>query len=141
MLGATLDVQAYLQRLETELRRINVAEMQRWADHLYGAWENDGFVFIFGNGGCGTTAAHKAEERGKSTLTHDNLKDEYNKPLKVLSLTHNAARIMAVVNDLAYDQIFVHQLMNYGRQGAMVIAISRSRNSPNVRHAVDWANR
>jgi D-sedoheptulose 7-phosphate isomerase len=48
---------------------------------------------------------------------------------------------MAVGNDLAYDQIFVQQLMNYGSKSDLVIAISGSGNSPNVLNAVDWANR
>jgi D-sedoheptulose 7-phosphate isomerase len=141
MLGATLAVEPYMQRLEAELRRIDRAAMERWADHLYRAWENDRFVFIFGNGGSGTTASHMAEDLGKSTLRPEDLKDESKKRLKVLSLTDNAGWIMAVGNDVAYDQIFVQQLMNYGGPGDLVIAISGSGNSPNVLNAVDWANR
>ncbi len=69
------------------------------------------------------------------------LKDESRKRLKVLSLTDNLGWIMAVGNDIGYDQIFVQQLMNYGSEGDLAIAISGSGNSPNVLHAVDWANR
>lgn len=141
MLGATLGSQAYLGRLHAELDRIDRVALERWADHIYRAWEQDRFVFIFGNGGSGTTASHMAEDLGKSTLRPEDLRDESRKRLKVLSLTDNAGWLMAVGNDLAYDQIFVQQLMNYGRAGDLVIAISGSGNSPNVLHAVDWANR
>lgn len=141
MLGATLGSQAYVGRLHAELDRIDRAALERWADHIYQAWEQDRFVFIFGNGGSGTTASHMAEDLGKSTLRPEDLRDESRKRLKVLSLTDNAGWLMAVGNDLAYDQIFVQQLMNYGRAGDLVIAISGSGNSPNVLHAVDWANR
>jgi len=141
MLGATLAAQDYIQRLEHELRRINLADMQRWADHLYRAWESDRFVFIIGNGGSGTTASHMAEDLGKSTIQPEDLKDESIKRLKVLSLTDNAGWIMAVGNDVGYDQIFVQQLMNYAGRGDLLIAISGSGNSPNVLAAVDWANR
>lgn len=141
MLGATLAVEAYLQRLQEELRRVASDDMQRWADLLYQAWENDRFVFIFGNGGSGTTASHMAEDLGKSTLKPEDLKDESKKRLKVLSLTDNAGWLLAVGNDVGYDQIFVQQLMNYGGPGDLVIAISGSGNSPNVLAAVDWANR
>ena len=48
---------------------------------------------------------------------------------------------MAVGNDIGYDQIFVQQLMNYGQDGDLLIAISGSGNSPNILAAVDWANR
>ena len=68
------------------------------------------------------------------------LHDSTRKRLKVLSLTDNTGWIMAVGNDLDYDQIFVQQLMNYGSQGDLVIAISGSGNSPNVLNAVEWAN-
>jgi D-sedoheptulose 7-phosphate isomerase len=141
MLGATLGSQAYLDRLHQELEKIDRAALERWADHVYRAWEQDRFVFIFGNGGSGTTASHMAEDLGKSTLRPEDLRDESRKRLKVLSLTDNAGWLMAVGNDLAYDQIFVQQLMNYGRAGDLVIAISGSGNSPNVLNAVDWANR
>ncbi len=98
-------------------------------------------MYIIGNGGSGTTASHMSEDLGKSTLPESALHDESRKRLKVLSLTDNAGWIMAVGNDLAYDQIFVQQLMNFGVPGDMVIAISGSGNSPNMLYAVDWANR
>lgn len=141
MLGAMLNADAYLKRLDAELNRIDQAAMQRWADLVFEAWQNERFVYIFGNGGSGTTATHMCEDLGKSTLRSEDLRDESKLRLKVLSLTDNLGWIMAVGNDVAYDQIFVQQLMNYGRKGDLVIAISGSGNSPNVLNAVDWANR
>jgi D-sedoheptulose 7-phosphate isomerase len=141
MLGAQLDSNQYLARLQAEVGRVNQAELKLWADLLFQAWQNDRFVYIIGNGGSGTTASHMAEDLGKSTLKPEDLKDESKKRLKVLSLTDNAGWIMAVGNDVAYDQIFVQQLMNYGREGDLLIAISGSGNSPNILNAVDWANR
>jgi D-sedoheptulose 7-phosphate isomerase len=141
MLGATLNHDAYLARLKTELDRIDRAALARWADLVYAAWEQGRFVFIIGNGGSGTTASHMAEDLGKSTLRTEDLKDDSKKRLKVLSLTDNVGWIMAVGNDVAYDQIFVQQLMNYGSPGDVLLAISGSGNSPNILAAVEWANR
>ncbi len=141
MLGAKLAAAPYVARLQQELDRVSLAELEQWSDLIYRAWENDRWVFIFGNGGSGTTATHMSEDLGKSTIRPDDLRDESKKRLKVLSLTDNAGWIMAVGNDVAYDQIFVQQLMNYGGEGDLVIAISGSGNSPNVLNAVDWANR
>ncbi|MEO2020877.1 MAG: SIS domain-containing protein [Pirellulaceae bacterium] len=140
MLGASLDSQQYLERLEAEIGRLDQQALKQWADLIYQAWEDEKFVFIFGNGGSGTTASHMAEDLGKSTLLESDLRDPDRKRLKVLSLTDNVGWIMAVGNDLDYDQIFVQQLMNYGSQGDLVIAISGSGNSPNVLNAVEWAN-
>ena len=88
-----------------------ICSMQRWADHLYRAWESARCVFIFGNGGSATTASHFAEDLGKSTLKPEDLKDESKKRLKVLSLTDNVGWLLAVGNDVGYDQIFTQQLM------------------------------
>jgi D-sedoheptulose 7-phosphate isomerase len=141
MLGAQLAAAPYITRLQAELARVSLTELRQWSDLLYRAWENNRWVFIFGNGGSGTTASHMSEDLGKSTLEPGDLGDESKKRLKVLSLTDNAGWIMAVGNDLAYDQIFVQQLMNYGSESDLAIAISGSGNSPNVLSAVDWANR
>lgn len=141
MLGAQLDSSAYVSHLQQEIAKVDQAALQNWADLIYQAWENGKWVYIFGNGGSGTTASHMAEDLGKSTLHEKDLGDESLKRLKVLSLTDNAGWLMAVGNDLAYDQIFLQQLMNYGGEGDVVIAISGSGNSANVLNAVDWANR
>jgi D-sedoheptulose 7-phosphate isomerase len=141
MLGASLNLSAYLDRLNREVSRLNQASIQKWADLLYDAWKNGRYVFIFGNGGSGTTASHMSEDLGKSLLKPEDLNDESKQRLKVLSLTDNAGWLLAVGNDCGYDQIFVQQLMNYGSQGDLVLALSGSGNSPNVLKAVDWANR
>jgi D-sedoheptulose 7-phosphate isomerase len=141
MLGASLDLPSYLDRLNREVGRLNQADIQQWADLVYQAWDNGRFVFIIGNGGSGTTASHMAEDLGKSTLRPDDLKDETKRRLKVLSLTDNTGWLLAVGNDCGYDQVFVQQLMNYGSEGDLLIAISGSGNSPNILAAVDWANR
>ena len=48
MLGVDLDIDAYPQRLRTELDR---AEVGRLAELIHQAWQSGRFVFIFGNGG------------------------------------------------------------------------------------------
>ncbi|HEY5312670.1 MAG TPA: SIS domain-containing protein [Pirellulales bacterium] len=141
MLGATLQAPQYIERLQQELARIDQNHMHQMADLIYEAWRDEKFVYIFGNGGSGTTATHMCEDLGKSSLRERDLKDESKKRLKVMSLTDNLGWILAVGNDVGYDQIFVQQLMNYGRPGDVAIAISGSGNSPNVLAAVDWANR
>jgi D-sedoheptulose 7-phosphate isomerase len=141
MLGVLLDSGPYLQRLCDELARVDQAALQRWSDLIYQAWRQQRFVFLIGNGGSGLTASHMCEDLGKGTLTDSDLLDESKKRLKVLSLTDNTGWIMAIGNDLAYDHIFVQQLMNFASPGDALIAISGSGNSPNVLKAVDWANR
>jgi D-sedoheptulose 7-phosphate isomerase len=141
MLGAKLDLPSYLDRLNQELARLSQADIQKWADLTFEAWQNGRFVFIIGNGGSGTTASHMAEDLGKSTLRPADLGDESKKRLRVLSLTDNTGWLLAVGNDCGYEQVFLQQLMNYGSKGDLLIAISGSGNSPSILKAVDWANR
>ena len=141
MLGVHLDVEEYVRRLQAELDRLDRAEVTGLSEAIYEAWEKENFVFIFGNGGSATTSSHLAEDLGKGSLRQADLKDETKKRLKVMSLTDNVGWLTAVGNDCGYDQIFVQQLMSYGRPGDLAIGISGSGNSPNVLQAVDWANR
>ena len=141
MLGAYLNSAEYLERLSQEVARVDQASMQTWADLTFAAWRNDQFVYVFGNGGSGTTATHISEDLGKSSLREADLSDESKRRLKIMSLTDNVGWILALGNDIGYDSIFVQQLMNYGRRGDLAVAISGSGNSENVLQAVDWANR
>jgi D-sedoheptulose 7-phosphate isomerase len=127
MLGATLDLPSYLERLNEEVARLNQADIRTWADLVFEAWKNGRYVFIIGNGGSATTASHMAEDLGKSTLRPADLQDESKQRLKVLSLTDNCGWLLAVGNDCGYDQVFVQQLMNYGTKGDVLLAISGGR--------------
>jgi len=141
MLGVSLDIETYLQRLRSELQQVDPAESTRLADLLFAAWESGQTVFILGNGGSACTASHLCEDLGKGALRQADLCDESKRRLRVLSLTDNVGWMTAIGNDCGYDQIFVQQLMNFGQPGDLVVAISGSGNSPNVLAAVDWANR
>lgn len=141
MLGAELNINSYLDRISVELNRLDSAAIERWADEIYQAWEDDASVYIIGNGGSATTATHMAEDLAKSTLDPEDLLDEDRKRLRVLSLTDNVGWMLAVANDLSYEQVFVQQLMNLARPGDLLIAISGSGNSQNIVTSVEWAER
>jgi D-sedoheptulose 7-phosphate isomerase len=134
MLGATLGVSDYLERVCQEIRRIDQAQIQKLSDLIEDAYDHGRFVFICGNGGSGANASHLCEDLAKCTLRDF----EAQKRLKVLSLTDNTPGIMAWANDLAYDRIFIEQLKNLASPGDLLLAISGSGNSPNK--AVAWAN-
>jgi D-sedoheptulose 7-phosphate isomerase len=140
MLGTKLDFSAYIERLQNELENIDESCMERLGQALFRSWESGRQVFIFGNGGSGTTASHFAEDLGKGLLDENELRSGSSKRLRVMSLTDNIGWLLAVGNDMGFDQVFVQQLMNYANPGDMVIAISGSGNSPNVINAVEWAN-
>jgi D-sedoheptulose 7-phosphate isomerase len=137
MLGATLGAKEYFQRVCREIERLDLRQVEQLSELIERAYHDGRFVFIIGNGGSGANASHLCEDLAKCTL-----KDfENQRRLKVLSLTDNAAGIMAWANDEGYDRIFVEQLKNLASPGDLLLAISGSGNSPNILKAVEWANK
>lgn len=141
MLGTTLDVRPFLERVGQELLRINPAEVRGLADAIYTCYEHGRTVFICGNGGSGSNASHLCEDLGKGTLRREDFDNDAKKRLRVLSLTDNTPYILAWGNDEGFDRVFLEQLKNLAQPKDLLVAISGSGNSPNVLRAVDWANK
>ena len=99
------------------------------------ALQEDRQIFVFGNGGSAANASHFATDLGKGSS------DKLGRRFRVLSLNDNASWMTALGNDYAYEDVFVRQLMNYGKPGDLVLAMSVSGNSPNVVKAVEWAKK
>lgn len=141
MLGTTLDVRPFLDRVCDELKKIDPAEVKALADAIHHCYAHGKFVFIIGNGGSGSNASHLCEDLGKGSLRREDFDNDKKKRLKVLSLTDNTPYILAWGNDEGFDRVFVEQLKNLASPGDLLIAISGSGNSPNILRAVEWANR
>jgi D-sedoheptulose 7-phosphate isomerase len=139
MLGLTLDVNEYVERLRDEVERLDRGAIERFAEALYGAWQDERFVFVIGNGGSAATASHFCEDLGKNVLRPEDMHDDSKKRIRVLSLTDHVSWITALGNDLCYEEIFAQQLRQYGSPGDLLVAISGSGNSPNIIKAVEWA--
>src|SRR6266571_6412809 len=103
-------------------------------DTVWEALRNNRQIFVFGNGGSAANASHFATDLGKGAS------DKTGRRFRVMSLNDNVSWMTALGNDYAYDQIYVRQLMNYGRPGDLVLALSVSGNSPNVVQALEWAS-
>ena len=99
------------------------------------ALRDDRQIFVFGNGGSAANASHFATDLGKGSS------DKLGKRFRVLSLNDNVSWMTALGNDYDYEDVFVRQLMNYGKADDLVLAMSVSGNSPNVVKAVEWANK
>ena len=99
MLGVTLDVRSFLDRVAQELGRIDANEVQALADAIYRCYEQGRFVFLIGNGGSGSNSSHLCEDLGKCTLRREDFDNDHKKRLRVLSLTDNTPYILAWGND------------------------------------------
>ena len=91
-------------------------------------------IFICGNGGSASTAAHLECDFNKGISYTQEIK--YN----MECLSDNVPMMMAVANDFSYDDIFVVPLKNKMKPGDVLIGISGSGNSENVIRAFTYAN-
>ena len=91
-------------------------------------------IFTCGNGGSASTASHFATDLVKGASY------KRDKRFRILSLVDSLPTLTAYSNDVNYDCVFVQQLQNFAKPGDVVIAISGSGNSPNVLHAIQYAN-
>jgi D-sedoheptulose 7-phosphate isomerase len=123
----------YFARVSNTLNRVDTEAVNSLMELLQKAREDEASVFIFGNGGSGATASH---------VTGDFLKGisyGLDKRFRVQCLNDNIAGMMAISNDLTYDEIFIEQLKVFLRKGDVVIGISGSGNSANVVKALEFA--
>jgi len=94
---------------------------------LQNAKNNKKKVFLFGNGGSGSTASHLVCDFAKF------------RDVKAFALTDNLPLITAWSNDESYDVIFSKQLRNLAEKDDVVIGISGSGKSKNIIEAVKLA--
>src|SRR5688572_20831201 len=123
----------YLKAQKDALDSIPVEAVEQMIEKLRRALKEDRQIFVFGNGGSAANSSHFATDLGKGAS------DKVGARFRCLSLNDNVSWLTALGNDYSYEDVFVRQLMNYGRPGDIVLALSVSGNSPNVLRAVDWA--
>jgi D-sedoheptulose 7-phosphate isomerase len=126
-------VRKYLDEARRVLERVSVASVRRVITVLISAYLEDRQIFIMGNGGSAATASHFANDINKSASV------DGKRRFRAIALTDNVPLLTALGNDLSYDDIFVEQLKNLYRDGAIVIGISGSGKSENVLKAVRYA--
>jgi len=91
-------------------------------------------ILFCGNGGSASQAAHLAAELSGRFY--------YDRPaLHALALTENTAALTAIANDYGYEHVFERQLMALAGAGDLLVALTTSGRSPNMREAVACASR
>ena len=95
--------------------------------------KNGGSIYIAGNGGSASQAAHFAGELvGRFFIEGESL--------KVFSLNANSAIITCIANDFSYDEIFSQQLSGQLNKNDLFIGLSTSGNSKNIINAIELCN-
>jgi phosphoheptose isomerase len=91
-----------------------------------------GAIYVCGNGGSFADAQHFAGE----------FEGHYKRErpaMRVRALGSNPSAVTAISNDLGYEYIFARELEAWGKPGDVLVALSTSGKSKNVKRAISVA--
>ena len=127
------DIKSYIACEIETLQKLDVEAINDALNLLMETQKNHKRIYIFGNGGSSATASHFQNDFGKgvSEWIDDKFRFQY--------LNDNVATLMAIANDIGFEEVFRFQLRGVLEPGDVVMAISGSGNSKNVINAVEYA--
>ncbi len=120
-------LQSYFADVNGALLTLNHYEIEKAVEILKRVRENNGTVYLVGNGGSASTASHFANDLEKMCS------------LKAIGVGDMVPKILAYGNDNGWENMFSEVLSHNLRPGDAVVAISCSGNSPNVVRAAEAA--
>lgn len=127
------EIVKYIEHEIETLRQIDVNAINDALNLLLNTMENGNSVYVFGNGGSSATASHFQNDFNKGVSEHTEKKFNFQ------CLNDNVATVMAIANDIGFDEVFRFQLRGHLKPGDVVLAISGSGNSANIINAVEYA--
>ena len=127
------ELNAYREREIAVLNSLDLNSVNQVMNVLEDARLHGKRIFICGNGGSAATASHYCCDFNKGVSENQN--DKYN----FECLNDNVPTLMAVANDIGYEEVFRFPLKNKMKSGDILIGISGSGNSKNVVNAMEYA--
>lgn len=130
----TEDIRTYINAEKKALDMLSVEKISEVINVMENARLSGKRIFICGNGGSASTASHLECDFNKGISYEQEIKYD------IECLSDNVPMMMAIANDISYDDIFVVPLKNKMKSGDILIGISGSGNSENVIRAFNYAN-
>lgn len=124
----------YAWMLDAAMQSVSSDAFRKAAEVLRAAYQRGSRVFTCGNGGSASVANHLVCDHVKGIRNGTALKP------RVISLISNTELLTAIANDLSYEDVFSYQLHSLASPGDVLVAVSSSGNSANIRSAIQWAN-
>ncbi|MDU1906879.1 MAG: HAD-IIIA family hydrolase [Eggerthella sp.] len=113
------------------IKSLDVDAVNRVLNMFEEAREAKSRIYIFGNGGSAATASHFCCDFNKGVSSVKNPAYRFE------CLSDNVPTMMAVANDLSYEEVFSFSLSKRIEPGDIVVGISGSGNSQNVVNALN----
>jgi D-sedoheptulose 7-phosphate isomerase len=127
------EIKAYYRKEINTINSLNWSEIEQAVNAIIDAYYREATIYIFGNGGSAATASHFANDFNKG------ISEQLEKKFKVVCLCDNLATVMAIANDISYDEVFRFQLEGRLKNNDLVIGISASGNSTNIINGIMYA--
>jgi len=129
----TVRSDAHVTGLIDALSKMECAQLDRWGGLLADMFSAGGRLLVAGNGGSAAQAQHlSAELVGRFRSDRP--------PLSALALHAETSTLTAVANDYGFDEVYARQVQAHGRDGDVLLVLSTSGRSVNLRRAVTAAN-
>lgn len=126
-------IKEYYEREIAAIKRFNLDELNDAMNAIYNTYQNGGTIYVCGNGGSASTASHMQNDFNKG------ISEYVDKKFNFYCLNDNVSTMMAVANDIGYEEIFRFQIRNKITDKDLFIGISGSGNSKNVVNAAEYA--
>jgi len=126
-------IRDYIAREKEILDMLDVDAIDEALNKIVETFENEGTIYIFGNGGSASTASHFANDFNKG------ISEYTEKKFRFICLNDNVPTVLAIANDIGYEEVYRFQLRGKLNKNDLVIGISGSGNSMNVVNALDYA--
>ena len=123
----------YYEKLKETIDRLDFEEIDKSMEAIREAYQREATIYVCGNGGSAATASHMANDFNKG------ISERSEKKFKFYCLNDNVATLMAIANDISYDEVFSFQLTGRIKKEDLLIAISGSGNSRNIIRACEVA--
>ena len=133
MTDYTKAIKDYIALEKETLEKLDVNAINDAMNLMIQAYEGKHNIYIFGNGGSSATASHYQNDFNKG------ISEYVDNKFRFQCLNDNMATIMAIANDIGFEEVFRFQLKNKLEEGDIIVAISGSGNSKNVINAVEYA--
>ncbi len=127
------EIKNYLELEKAVIDTLDVDAVNDAMNLILETYEGGHTIYIFGNGGSSATASHFQNDFNKG------ISEYVERKFRFQCLNDNIATVMAIANDIGFEEVFRFQLRGKLEPGDIVIAISGSGSSPNVLNAVEYA--
>ena len=131
------NIKNYLENLKFIIDNLDIIKLQKIEDIIFKKISKNNKIFVCGNGGSASIANHFLCDFNKGIKISSRKKL---KP-KIISLSSNLETILAIANDISFEKIFTFQLDNYYTEGDIVILLSCSGSSPNIRDTLNYCKK